>query len=104
LASFEEGRVPLYVLVGETNPFDGRHRSRSPSRIQHPVNEFHGREGQRQAKADTDFEIRVGLESAQDRAFRMIGTLLDLSIKNADDIRTQLNDLTEKEARAHATT
>jgi hypothetical protein len=73
-------------------------------RVQHPVNEFHEREGQRLAGAGAEFDLRVSIEPVHDRAFRMIGTLLGLSIASAEDIRTHLNDLLVTEGVRHAPT
>jgi hypothetical protein len=62
-------------------------------RVQHPVNEFHGREQQSADGAATDTAMSVGVDAVHDRAFRMIGTLLGLCIERADDIRIHLNEL-----------
>jgi hypothetical protein len=73
-------------------------------RVQHPVNEFHEREGQRLASPGAEFDMRVSIEPVHDRAFRMIGTLLGLSIERAEDVRAHLNELLETEGVRHAPT
>jgi Fatty acid desaturase len=72
-------------------------------RVSHPVNEFHGRAAERPATKTAFSEMRLSVEPVNDRAFRMIGTLLGLSIGHADDIRRHMNHLIEQGAR-NATT
>lgn len=64
-------------------------------RVQHPVNEFHGRATRDAATRSAASEMQMSVEPTHDRAFRMIGTLLGLSIESAEDIRTHMNALLE---------
>ena len=73
-------------------------------RVLHPVNEFHGRAVDRPATQDTVTEMRMSVEPVHDRAFRMIGTLLGLTIENADHIRAHMNRLIESKGAQDATT
>jgi hypothetical protein len=61
-------------------------------RVTHPVNEFHERAAQKHSTGDTASEMQISVEPVQDRAFRMISTLLGVSIESAADIRGHITD------------
>jgi hypothetical protein len=73
-------------------------------RVSHPVNEFHGRASQREATQDTASEMNIGVEPVHDRAFRMIGQLLGLSLRSAADIRAHMSELVTTNGAVDATT
>jgi Fatty acid desaturase len=73
-------------------------------RVAHPVNEFHGRAAQQPATQDTLSEMRMSIEPVNRRAFRMIGTLLGLSIESADDIRAHMATLLAADGVTHGPT